>query len=83
MKKSLKFALAAVICIISGASSVNADIGLKAGSHIDRELECLAKSIYHEAGGEPYEGKVAVAQVVISRAEHGNFPSSVCGVISQ
>ena len=28
-----------------------------------RQLECLARNVYHEAGTEPFEGKVAVAQV--------------------
>jgi spore germination cell wall hydrolase CwlJ-like protein len=27
------------------------------------QLDCLARNIYHEAGYEPFEGKVAVAQV--------------------
>jgi hypothetical protein len=29
----------------------------------ERQLACLTKNIYYEAGGEPFEGKVAVAQV--------------------
>ena len=35
----------------------------------ERQLDCLAKNIYHEAAGEPFEGKVAVAQVTMNRAE--------------
>lgn len=49
----------------------------------ERQLDCLAKNIYHEAGGEPFEGKVAVAQVTMNRAESGKFPSDVCGVVYQ
>ena len=49
----------------------------------ERQLDCLAKNIYHEAGNEPFEGKVAVAQVTLNRAESGKFPSDVCGVIYQ
>jgi spore germination cell wall hydrolase CwlJ-like protein len=49
----------------------------------ERQLDCLAKNIYHEAGFEPFEGKVAVAQVTLNRAESGKFPSDVCGVIYQ
>jgi len=30
------------------------------------QLDCLARNIYHEAGSEPFEGKVAVAQVTIN-----------------
>ena len=47
------------------------------------ELECLTKNIYYEAGAEPFEGKVAVAQVTINRVQSGNFPSSICGVVYQ
>jgi spore germination cell wall hydrolase CwlJ-like protein len=44
---------------------------------------CLAKSIYFEAGSEPYEGKMAVAQVIMNRVEHPSFPKTVCGVVHQ
>lgn len=49
----------------------------------DRQLACLAKNIYHEAGGEPFEGKVAVAQVTINRTESGQFPGDICKTIYQ
>jgi len=49
----------------------------------ERQLDCLAKNIYHEAAGEPFEGKVAVAQVTMNRAESGKFPSDVCAVVYQ
>ena len=49
----------------------------------DRQLDCLAKNIYHEAKGEPFEGKVAVAQVTINRAASGQFPSDICKVVYQ
>jgi len=44
---------------------------------------CMAKSIYFEAGSEPYEGKMAVAQVILNRVEHPSFPKTVCGVVHQ
>ena len=47
------------------------------------QLDCLARNIYHEAGSEPFEGKVAVAQVTINRTESGNFPSDICKVVYQ
>ena len=34
-----------------------------------RQLSCLARNIYFEAGSEPFEGKVAVAQVTLNRAD--------------
>ena len=47
------------------------------------QLDCLARNIYHEAGYEPFEGKVAVAQVTINRTESGEFPSDICKVVYQ
>ena len=47
------------------------------------QLDCLARNIYYEAGYEPFEGKVAVAQVTINRAESGDFPSDICRVVYQ
>jgi spore germination cell wall hydrolase CwlJ-like protein len=49
----------------------------------ERQLDCLAKNIYHEAASEPFEGKVAVAQVTMNRVESGKYPSDVCGVVYQ
>jgi len=49
----------------------------------ERQLTCLSKNIYYEAGGEPFEGKVAVAQVTINRAMDNGFPDDVCQVIYQ
>jgi spore germination cell wall hydrolase CwlJ-like protein len=49
----------------------------------EKELECLALNIYREAGYEPFEGKVAVAQVTLNRVAHPAFPKDVCGVVYQ
>lgn len=48
-----------------------------------KQLECLTKNIYHEAATEPFEGKVAVAQVTMNRVEDGRFGNGVCGVVYQ
>lgn len=48
-----------------------------------RHLECLTRNIYWEAAGEPFEGKVAVAQVTLNRSKHPDFPSDVCAVVHQ
>lgn len=47
----------------------------------DRYL--LANLIYCEAGGEPYEGQVAVGAVVMNRVMSSKFPDTVVGVIYQ
>ena len=49
----------------------------------NKQLECLARNIYYEAGNQPFEGKVAVAQVTINRAESGQFPKDICQVVYQ
>lgn len=49
----------------------------------ERQLTCLARNIYNEAGSEPFEGKVAVAQVTLNRAASGQFPQDICQVIYQ
>lgn len=47
------------------------------------QLNCLTRNIYYEAGHEPFEGKVAVAQVTINRSESGKFPKDICKVVYQ
>jgi hypothetical protein len=49
----------------------------------DAELECLAGAIYFESKGEPLEGQLAVAEVILNRARSGRFPPSICGVVKQ
>ena len=48
-----------------------------------RQLDCLSRNIYYEAGNEPFEGKVLVAQVTIQRVETGRFAKDICGVVNQ
>lgn len=48
-----------------------------------QQLECLTRNIYHEAATEPFEGKVAVAQVTMNRVDNGRFGHGVCGVVYQ
>ena len=49
----------------------------------EKQLTCLAKNIYFEAAREPFEGKVAVAQVTINRTNSGKFPEDICDVVFQ
>lgn len=50
---------------------------------ISQQLGCLAEAIYFEARGEPLEGQLAVARVIVARAHSGRFPASYCGVVLQ
>lgn len=49
--------------------------------HGEREL--LGAIIQCEAGGEPYEGKIAVGAVIMNRVMSGAFPSTITGVVYQ
>lgn len=52
-------------------------------ANIDAALRCLAGTVYFESKGESLSGQLAVAHVVINRANSGRFPSSLCGVVYQ
>lgn len=47
------------------------------------DVSLLAALIQCEAGGESYEGKLAVGSVVINRVNSSHFPNTVAGVIYQ
>ena len=49
----------------------------------DDEIWALACVIDWEAGYEPYEGKLAVANVVLNRVRSSHYPDSITGVIYQ
>lgn len=49
----------------------------------DREADCLAKAVYFESKGEPLNGQLAVAEVILNRAKSGRFASTLCGVVKQ
>ena len=49
----------------------------------DREQDCLANAVYFEARGEPIEGQLAVAEVVLNRTRSGRYPSTICAVVTQ
>ncbi len=50
---------------------------------LDSELRCLAGAVYFESRGESLVGQLAVAHVVLNRAQSGRFPKSLCGVVHQ
>ena len=53
------------------------------GAALDGEGQCLATAVYFESMGEPLQGQLAVANVVINRAHSGRYPASLCGVVKQ
>jgi spore germination cell wall hydrolase CwlJ-like protein len=66
------------------ASSLDALVDNAAGEETgDAEQECLANAVYFEARGEPLQGQLAVAEVVLNRAASGRYPASLCAVVVQ
>lgn len=45
------------------------------------EMRCLARAVYHEARGEPLEGQIAVAEVVIARSRDRRWKGDLCRTI--
>lgn len=45
------------------------------------DIQLMANAVYGEARGEPYEGQVAVAAVILNRLNSSSFPNTISGVI--
>ena len=60
-----------------------AGIAALPAADLSDDLRCLATAVYHESKGEPVEGQLAVAQVILNRVESGRYAKSVCGVVRQ
>jgi N-acetylmuramoyl-L-alanine amidase len=54
-----------------------------AASPRSNDVDLLARLILGEAEGEPYEGQVAVAAVILSRVRSPSFPNTISGVVYQ
>lgn len=49
----------------------------------ENDLKIMANAVYGEARGEPFEGQVAVAAVILNRVKSTSFPNTPSGVIFQ
>jgi len=65
-----------VLAFGSFASSANSNI-------LDEETYCLAQNMFFEARSESLEGQLMVASVTINRANHKEFPNTICEVVWQ
>ncbi len=52
-------------------------------AELTEQMRCLAGAVYFESRGEPLQGQLAVAEVVINRASDARWPASYCGVVLQ
>lgn len=52
-------------------------------SKLDKQLECMAKVVMHEAANQPRSGQLAVAQLIMNRVGQDRFGETVCEVVNQ
>ncbi len=80
MKRILTVGLAALVLAAAITCSVvlRGDAQGRAGN-----ADLLARLVAAEAEGEPYQGMVAVAAVMLNRVKDSKFPNTMSGVIFQ
>ncbi|TFE24370.1 spore cortex-lytic enzyme [Cohnella luojiensis] len=69
-----------------GGNAIEGDAKLPASNNLgftEKDLKIMANAVFGEARGEPYEGQVAVAAVIINRVKSPEFPNTPTGVIFQ
>lgn len=71
-------ALAAVMTLYAANCVIFAQTERSSG-----DVQLMARAVNGEARGEPYEGQVAVAAVILNRVKSSSFPNSISGVIYQ
>lgn len=81
MKKFILITLFALIPVVGHQQPVT-EVQEVSGE-LGQQILCMAKNLYYEAASEPFEGKLAVAQVTMNRANSKQFPKSVCEVVYQ
>lgn len=82
-KQAAKIANDAMVLTTDAVPAAPAFLFRGATADFERATDCLAATIFYEAGAEPTAGQMAVVQVVLNRARHPAYPKSVCGVVFQ
>lgn len=86
--------LYAILAIFAASLVVVANTSFSSNKYIDvqytqltkdtkKQIDCLADNIYHEAGYEPEQGKIAVALVTLNRVQDPRYPKDICSVVKQ
>lgn len=70
------------VLVIPGATNRSGTPDVSRQATLSREdIDLMARVVYAEAQGEPYEGQVAVAAVILNRLKHPEFPKSIPGIV--
>ena len=83
-----------ILAIFAASMAVIASTSFSSSKYIDvqythltkdakKQIDCLADNIYHEAGYEPEQGKIAVALVTLNRVQDPRYPKDICSVVKQ
>ncbi len=75
------FSILMALAVVTRFVYIEAPKTVYAATASDNQL--LARAVNGEARGEPYEGQVAVAAVILNRVKHSSFPNTIAGVIYQ
>lgn len=59
----------------------NGSTSMMASSYSEEDLYWLSRIVHAESSGESFEGKLAVANVVINRKNSNSFPNTIKGVV--
>ena len=79
-------AAAPTVPVAAAAFSGTLDQQVAAAARVetdDQEQDCLASAVYFEARGEPLNGQLAVADVVLNRVRSERYPDTICAVVEQ
>lgn len=82
MKKHSLIMICAAIAAITMLYAINVTI-IAQTARSAGDVQLMARAVNGEARGEPYEGQVAVAAVILNRVKSPSFPNSISGVIYQ
>lgn len=80
---SVILVLGLLVLFIAIAISKISITGIWAATPNVSETQLLARCVNGEARGEPYNGQVAVAAVILNRIKHSSFPKTISGIIYQ
>ena len=81
--KRIVFSVMGVIWVVATISIINNHSADAQTTRSKNDVQLMARAVNGEARGEPYEGQVAVAAVILNRVKHSSFPNSISGVIYQ
>ena len=90
MNKALCIIALALVMTVGAFQPAHAEVTMQEPTYeilidtmTDKELDELCRVMFLECRGEPFEGKVAVAEVILNRVISEDWPDTVHDVLSQ